>query len=261
MAGTFPITQARERLGFTPSTAVRANIDVSGTGGIGGAVGQAVLKGIDLGLEYDLKQVNNQLSESQRLATDEMNRLSLSLAGNLDPDTHQQEFDAAIERVGSFAPKRSRGQQAYQIWLNRKVPGWQDGVSRGRISRADDNWTAEATAKIAGIIQDPTRLADFERFLARRQAFDPLDKTDAARLLTTARVAHTTGSIQNIKPLLVASIEANGKEAGLEVLRESVTSASGRFLFALIVNEQRRNIWSYPNWRRCWKAGSRSLAS
>ncbi len=45
MAETFPITQARQELGFTPSTAVRANIDVRGTGGIGGAVGQAVLGG------------------------------------------------------------------------------------------------------------------------------------------------------------------------------------------------------------------------
>ena len=223
MAETFPITTARDRLGFTPSTAVRANIDVRGTGGIGGAVGQAVLAGVELGIEYDLKQVNNQLSESQRLATDEINRMNLRLNGNLDPDSHQQDFQETMERVNAFAPKRNRGAQAYGLWLNKKVPGWQNNVSEGRIARSDDNWTAEATAKIAGIIQDPTRLADFERFLARRQAFDPLDKTDAARLLTTARVAHTTGSIQNIKPLLVASIEANGKGAGLDVLRESVT--------------------------------------
>lgn len=218
----FPIIEARQELGFDTSTAVRANIDVRGTGGTGAAVGQAVLAGVELGIEYDLKQVNNQLSESQRLAEDEINRMKINLAGNLDPDTHQQEFDAAMETIQGFAPKRSRGAQAYKLWLNKRVPKWQDGVSRGRIARSDDNWLAEATLKIASIESDPTKFADFERFLARRQVFDPIDKTDAVRLLATAKKAHSFGSVENIKPLMVIAIKANGKQAGLEVLNESL---------------------------------------
>lgn len=40
----FPITKARQELGFTPTTAVRADIDVrTGEGAVGAAIGQAVL--------------------------------------------------------------------------------------------------------------------------------------------------------------------------------------------------------------------------
>lgn len=44
MAGTFPITRARQELGFTPTTAVRAGIDVR-QGDVGAAVGQALIAG------------------------------------------------------------------------------------------------------------------------------------------------------------------------------------------------------------------------
>ncbi len=41
----FPIVRARQRLGFTPSTAVRANIDVrTGEGQVGAAIGQGLLQ-------------------------------------------------------------------------------------------------------------------------------------------------------------------------------------------------------------------------
>ena len=40
----FPIQQARQELGFTPSTGVRANIDVR-QGDVGGAIGQALVAG------------------------------------------------------------------------------------------------------------------------------------------------------------------------------------------------------------------------
>ncbi len=47
----FPITTAREDLGFTPSTAVRANIDVSQGPSVGAAVGQGLVELAEAGLE------------------------------------------------------------------------------------------------------------------------------------------------------------------------------------------------------------------
>ena len=46
MAQRFPITEARQELGFTPTTAVRANIDTrTGAGAVGAAVGAALIAG------------------------------------------------------------------------------------------------------------------------------------------------------------------------------------------------------------------------
>ena len=54
----FPIVEARPELGFTPSTAVRADIDV-GQGDVGGAIGQALLAGateVSRGLQRTAKE-------------------------------------------------------------------------------------------------------------------------------------------------------------------------------------------------------------
>ena len=45
MAGKFPITTARQELGFTPTTAVRADIDVRQGPSVGAALGQALIAG------------------------------------------------------------------------------------------------------------------------------------------------------------------------------------------------------------------------
>ena len=47
--GTFPIIEARQELGFTPTTAVRADIDVrTGEGAVGAAIGQGLLAGAEI---------------------------------------------------------------------------------------------------------------------------------------------------------------------------------------------------------------------
>ena len=46
--GTFPIQTARQELGFTPSTAVRANIDVSQGPSTGAVIGQALIAGAEI---------------------------------------------------------------------------------------------------------------------------------------------------------------------------------------------------------------------
>ncbi len=199
----FPIERARQRLGFTPATSVRGDIDVSGTGGIGGAVGQAILGGIELGIKYDLKQANTQLSESQRLAEEEINRMKIRIGDNLDPETYQKEYSQSLERIKEFAPKNRRGKTAYDLWLNKKTPRWQSGINAARESRVDDNWDAEAISQISALSRsgDPVKLLEFERFLNRRQIIDPIDKTKELKWRTAARVAQVQGQLSKLKTL------------------------------------------------------------
>ncbi len=112
--GIFP---ARQELGVTPSTAVRANIDVRGTGGTGGAIGQAVIdvgtESIKLGRRFELIEAKTQLSESTVQSADEINRFFLELQGNDDPNTYGDEFNKLTERINAFAPKNSNAARVF----------------------------------------------------------------------------------------------------------------------------------------------------
>lgn len=222
--GTFGITKARQKLGFTPSTAVRANIDVRGQGGVGPAIAQGAIK---LFQQYDIQQSNIKFSEFQNLANDEMNNLAIRRKGNLDPDTYQKDLDDTVARIRQNIPKRRRSSRAANIWLNGQTPRWQLDSINAQMARSDDNWDTEISLKIAGLGSDPSlgNLQETEKFIARRQLGPtPLDKSKAAKLLTEARAAQVEGQVATLKQMGVAGDLGKFDEA-----RELVQSSGAVF--------------------------------
>lgn len=109
--GTFPITRARQELGFTPSTAVRANIDVrTGEGQVGAAIGQGLL---GLGEEFTIINAKTQLSEQNVAASDEINKFFLELGANDDPETYPEQLNGLFSNLDSLSPKNSIAARAY----------------------------------------------------------------------------------------------------------------------------------------------------
>ena len=82
----FPIVEARQELGFTPSTAVRADIDVR-QGDVGAAVGQAILAG---GREVQRESVRKQVIRQRNrdnldsLSADQATELRKQMRGDIE---------------------------------------------------------------------------------------------------------------------------------------------------------------------------------
>lgn len=204
MAQTFPTTTARQELGFTPATTVRANIDVS-QGDVGAAVGQALVAGIGtlgkIQQKADLKEANSQLSKYQReVGLDNLGR-DAEVANELDPEKHAAIFQAHAELQKELLPTNKRGLTAAGLWNNKQAVVNAELLASGMATRADDNWKAEAGAQIVAISKTGSKeqLGEFKRFLVRRQMFDPMDKTDAAKILAAANRAQIEGEISIAK--------------------------------------------------------------
>ncbi len=220
MAGTFPIQRARQELGFTPSTAVRANIDTrTGAGAVGVAIAEAGLAVAGelqrLDIKSDLKEANSQLSKYQRdVGLDNVER-DAEVAAELDPEKHAAIFQKHAEAQKVFLPTNERGLAAAGLWNNKQAVVNAKLLASGMETRAEDNWLAEAGAKIVSISQTGSQeqLDEFKRFLVRRQSFEPLDKTDAAKLLMAASRAQIEGELSILKKQGVAGEPEKFNEA------------------------------------------------
>lgn len=214
----FGIEPARQELGFTPATAVRANIDV-GQGDVGATIGQAglvIASALSEGMrKADLKEANSQLSVYQReVGLDNIER-DAEVAVELDPEKHAAIFQKHAEDQKAFLPTNERGLRAATLWNNKQAVVNAELLANGMEVRADDNWKAEAGAKIVAIAQTGSKeqLNEFKRFLVRRQSFDPLDKTDAVKLLAAASRAQIQGEISILKKQGVAGDPEKFNEA------------------------------------------------
>jgi hypothetical protein len=95
----FGIVRARPKLGFTPSTAVRSNID-TGDVGTGGAIGQALVGGIGLGQKIKERQDKRQ---ELRAALELKNRKNIDVR-----EKRKSELEAAdLKRDVDFIVKTS----------------------------------------------------------------------------------------------------------------------------------------------------------
>jgi len=190
---TFPITKARQKLGFTPATSVRANIDTrTGQGAVGKAVGEGVL---ELYAQWDLKIANTQLSKYQRdVGLDDI-LLVKEIGDELDPEKHSEIHQQHAKSRQGMMPKNRRAAKAAAIWNNKKEVEYAESLTNGMELRINDNWLAEYSAKVAELAGGQGSLTDTEKFLARRQLTDPLDKTVAAKLLASAQKAEVEGLV------------------------------------------------------------------
>lgn len=203
----FGLTRARQELGFTPSTAVRADIDTrTGKGAVAAAVAELGGAVVDLGLKYDLKQANTELSEYQRLVGESNVRRNIEIANELDPNKHDEIFKRFSDQQKALFPANPRAEQAATIWDNRQAPRQLELLVEGKRARVEDNWRAELFNKQTAV-KTSGDMGDFEAFLARGIIIDqndptetgrPLDKKEAARILADTRKMAEVGTITNL---------------------------------------------------------------
>lgn len=197
MAGKFPIVRT-ERTVPGRATTVRADIDVrTGEEAIAQAItglGEAVS---DLGIEYDTTQAQTQLSEFQRKANEEINRLALSFDANLDPDTYRSEYQKSLENIQALIPQGRRAAKAAGIWLNSKTPTWLKDVDEASRNRADDNWLAELFERQSTISQTG-EIGSFPAYAAEGVKAGRIDKSDAVKILAKTNKMAIRGQIVNL---------------------------------------------------------------
>jgi hypothetical protein len=195
--GQFKIQRARQKLGFTPSTAVRANIDVRGTGGTGAAVGQALIGGLKIFQQYDNQQANVEFNRFKNFANKEMEELEIRRIGELDPDKYQKDFEETQARIQAGNTGRKRAVAAGNMWLGSKTPGWQSQSIKAQMARSDDNWLAgysEIAAK-----GDLDSFNNAKQMLRIKQAGPrPLDATTAERLKNLSEKQLITKQYQDV---------------------------------------------------------------
>ena len=222
--GTFEPQQARQRLGFVPSTAVPANIQVPNTG-TGGAVGQALVGLAHLKIQYDIQQSNVEFSKFKNMANKEITELEIRRAGNLNPDEYEKDYAETIKRIEGGLKGRNRTVQAGQLWLEGKKPEWGKQSIAAQMARSDDNWDTEFF-KTAARIQsgDTEALSEAESMIRVRQLGPrPMDKSKAAKLLMGARDANKKGSIDNIKPNIITAVATGSKNDAIKLINRETS--------------------------------------
>lgn len=127
----FPIERAREEVGITPTTAVRADIDVStGEEMIGRAISGAGRAILDLGIKYDLINAKTELAQSDISAADVTNKYFLELEANDDPETYGEKLNDLFAKLEKLAPSNRRARRIYNQNLASSV------LTVGRQTRA-----------------------------------------------------------------------------------------------------------------------------
>ena len=187
----FPIQRAPEKLGVVPTTAVRADLDVR-TGGqeLAGAIagfGGAIA---NLGMKYYNIQATTQLSKAERLAVEEMNRLSLSFEGNLDPETYLKEYENSLKTIqastGAVLTNR-RAAANFGLFLNSRQPRWEKSVNDAQKARVLDNRMGEIFDKLAAVTQSGI-YGNFSEFIADTvKNVDGFDKSDGIKMIIKAQ--------------------------------------------------------------------------
>ncbi len=107
----FPITEARQELGVTPTRAVRANIDTrTGAGAVGAAIGQAGLAAIQAGQERTEKQrrIREAIdAKRQQMTDDNLSVRADKIRKLADEERKQFQATAAQEEWEEFTRKQT----------------------------------------------------------------------------------------------------------------------------------------------------------
>lgn len=195
---TFPGIKYSERLPSGRAGVVRAGIDPStGAEQVGAAISGFGGAMVDLGVKYDISQAQTQLSEFQRKANEEINRLSLSFNTNLDPETYRSGYQGSLETIRSFMPKNRRAVRNAEIWLNAKEPTWSKGIDKIQFARADDNWMAELFSK-QQLVSQTGQIGSFPAFIAEGVRAGRIDKSAAIKMLAATHKMASRGQIVNL---------------------------------------------------------------
>ncbi len=231
MAQTFPITTARHDLGFTPSTGVRANIDVR-QGNVGAAVGQALIAGAGTLQKIQAKRQQMQDARSSveagsliQSAIDENKAFR-----NTEADTSlwskdlQQRFATTESQIGQL----EMSDDTRALMGAKFQAASREAQSRSLIAET----SREAEDTRGDIILDVTEAVKSGDDIRKKEAIGRFasvsgslwDATEARSVLTAAIEAGQKGKQEDLINGVHAAIEAGGVSGDFSVARQLATS-------------------------------------
>ncbi len=236
--GRFEIQRARQDLGFTPATAVRANIDVS-QGDVGGAVGQALIAG---GRELQRRSV-------RRKAIEVRNRANLDSLSARKADKVRDLTNAQIATMKTNTPPEKWEEETLKLVTNGngQITGFDfspDAMAEQQIISDGDLATLPKLAFAAGsraistatIKSETERLTDDFRSGKEGMAKRTVDFIETMRnnglsseaivtLIKAAREAGRTGRAEDAVNGVYAAIEAGGQTGDFGIAKQLATNS------------------------------------
>jgi hypothetical protein len=197
----FNIQRARGTL-LGRAKQVRAEgIDVR-TGGqqVGRAIAGLGWSIADLGQKYYNVQANTQLSQAKRIAVEQINKMSLSFEGNLDPETYEKEYEKTLESIRKSTGKVLTNKMAtyeFGLFLNDRQPRWENSVKKAQRARITEN-AEEELFKQLGVIEETGNLGNFPKLLAGFVSEGVIDRSDGVLLLRRAKKLAAAGAELNM---------------------------------------------------------------
>lgn len=208
----FETTSARQELGFSPATAVRANIDVSGQQGTGAAIGQALVAGAGTLQEGAEKKARE---AEKRVRIEEKRRQMMDANSAVVANKLRQTADAEFETFKLTNPQETW--EPFRIRQTQKVANdvaeldFSPNVLATQQLKSEsysDIQSAKALTAATRQLRTDTIEAQQESLVAAFRSKDPNDVVEA-----TSRYIENGANMGKDKAEVLADIKA-AKEAG-----------------------------------------------
>jgi hypothetical protein len=192
--GEFPIERAPEKLGITPTTAVRADLDVR-TGGreLARAVsglGEALF---GVGLRSYLMEADTQLDKARMQADEEHTRYMLGLQAIEDTSDkaglYNKAFKETMATREKFMPTNRVAAREYKSYLTRNTAQWGRETILAKRAKREDNFRAVGFEKQTKAIQSGQFL-DYFTHLAKGVKTGAYDAEEVEKLKQVTRESH-----------------------------------------------------------------------
>lgn len=227
--GTFPIVGARQELGFTPTTAVRANIDVTtGEGAVGAAIGQGAIQVtqnvIAIRREQERMRDTRAQIDANALVTEAVNENKAFRNTNADTTTWGLDLDERLTGVESRIGALDLSDDARALVNTRFAAQSKTARSLSLIAETDRDKEDTRAAIINDVIEayssgtEQTQKDSAIRFLQVSPAL--WDSNEARATLKTAVRAGRKVNVDNLVNTVHAAIELGSKTGDFTVAIE-----------------------------------------
>ncbi len=219
----FPITEARQELGITPTTAVRADVDTR-MGGIGAVVGQAVLAGI--GTIQRIRQKRQEMLDTRSsitagsFITTAINENIAFRNTNADTMTWAKDLQERLSRAESQIGALDMSEDTRLLVNARFQAKSQEALSRSLIAETDRDREDTRAAIISDVVEQYTNGTVQDQKDAGRRFLEIsstlMDENEARLTLKTAIMAGQKARVD----VIVSSVHATAEAGNFEAARE-----------------------------------------
>lgn len=219
----FGITQARRRLGFTPSTSTPINLDARGTGGTGGAIGQALVAGLEIAQKIHQKRqqmtdANSNVTANGFRATADQEFEAYKLVNQQDTwVAERQRLDKRVDgEIGTLTFSKGAAQfqqtKSQAISQINSATALTSATRQLRVDTIDSLTSSMVSAFSSG---DQAKIAEATRSFANNADNMGKDDNEVIADIKTAQTAGQRIGAQKASNIVYAAIEVASSKPGL----------------------------------------------